>query len=57
MREHLRTLYAAVEHGFEGATLPAFVRADLEGYVLVYGKSSLEFWHEFAEIHSLKERG
>jgi type I restriction enzyme M protein len=33
VREHLRTLYAAVEHGFEGATLPAFVRADLEGYV------------------------
>jgi len=33
VREHLRTLYAAVEHGFEGANLPAFVRADLEGYV------------------------
>ena len=33
VREHLRTLYAAVEHGFEGASLPAFVRADLEGYV------------------------
>jgi hypothetical protein len=33
VREHLRTLYAAVEHGFEGATLPAFVRADLEGYI------------------------
>jgi hypothetical protein len=33
VREHLRTLYAAVEHGFEGASLPAFVRADLEGYI------------------------
>jgi hypothetical protein len=33
VRENLRTLYAAVEHGFEGASLPAFVRADLEGYV------------------------
>jgi hypothetical protein len=33
VREHLRTLYAAVEHGFEGASLPDFVRADLEGYV------------------------
>jgi hypothetical protein len=33
VREHLRTLYAAVEHGFEGASLPEFVRADLEGYV------------------------
>jgi hypothetical protein len=34
VREHLRTLYAAVELGFEGAaTLSAFVRADLEGYV------------------------
>jgi len=31
--EHLRTLYAAVEHGFDGASLPEFVRADLEGYV------------------------
>ena len=27
VREHLRTLYAAVEHGFEGASLPEFVRA------------------------------
>ena len=33
VREHLRTFYAAVEHGFEGARLPDFVRADLEGYV------------------------
>jgi len=33
VREHLHTLYAAVEHGFEGASLPAFVRADLEGYI------------------------
>jgi len=33
VREHLRTFYAAVEHGFEGASLPDFVRADLEGYV------------------------
>ena len=33
MREHLRTLYAAVEHGFDGASLPDFVREDLEGYV------------------------
>jgi hypothetical protein len=33
VREHLRTLYAAVEHGFEGANLPDFVRADLEGYI------------------------
>jgi hypothetical protein len=33
VREHLRTLYAAVEHGFEGASLPEFVRADLEGYI------------------------
>ena len=33
MGEHLRTLYAAVEHGFEGASLPDFVRADLEGYI------------------------
>ncbi len=33
MREHLRTLYAAVEHGFEGASLPDFVRADLKGYI------------------------
>jgi hypothetical protein len=31
--EHLRTLYAAVEHGFEGASLPEFVRAHIEGYV------------------------
>ena len=33
VREHLRTLYAAMEHGFKGASLPAFVRADLEGYI------------------------
>jgi hypothetical protein len=30
VHEHLRTLYAAVEHGFEGASWPEFVRADLE---------------------------
>jgi hypothetical protein len=33
VREHLRTFYAAVEHGFEGASLPDFMREDLEGYV------------------------
>jgi hypothetical protein len=33
VREHLRTLYAAVEDGFEGASLPDFVRADLDGYI------------------------
>ena len=33
VREHLRTLYAAVEYGFEGASLPEFVHADLDGYI------------------------
>jgi hypothetical protein len=33
VREPLRSFYARVEHGFEGASLPAFVRADLEGHV------------------------
>jgi len=33
VREHLRTFYAAVEHGFDGASLPDFVREDIEGYV------------------------
>jgi len=33
VRENLRTLYAAAEEGFAGAPLPAFVRAELEGYL------------------------
>jgi hypothetical protein len=33
VREHLRTFYAALEHGFDGASLPDFVREDLQGYV------------------------
>ena len=34
VRDNLQTLYAAVEHGFDGASpLPRFVRKELEGYV------------------------
>src|SRR5258708_5381928 len=32
VRENLKTLYAATEDGEAGATLPAFVRKELEGY-------------------------
>ena len=32
VRENLRTLYAAIEHGF-AAPLPAFVRDELEAFV------------------------
>lgn len=28
---YVATFYAAVEHGFDGASLPDFVREDLEG--------------------------
>lgn len=47
VRENLQTLYAAVEHGFDGAApLPPFVRKQLEGYVscglLVRGFALLE---------------
>ena len=33
MRQHLRTFYAAVEHGFDGASLPDFRARRPRGYV------------------------
>jgi hypothetical protein len=33
VQDNLQTLYAAVNAGFDGAALPAFVRDDLEGYL------------------------
>jgi hypothetical protein len=33
VRENLLTLYEAVEEGFAGASLPAFVRKELDGFV------------------------
>jgi hypothetical protein len=33
VRENLMTLYAATDDGGTGATLPAFVRKELEGYL------------------------
>jgi hypothetical protein len=33
VRDHLKTLYAAVEDGFEGAALPPFVRREFEDYL------------------------
>ena len=31
VREHLCTFHAAMQHGFSGASLPGFVREDLQG--------------------------
>ena len=33
VRDNLRTLYAAIEEGYTSAPFPAFVRAELEGYL------------------------
>ena len=33
VREKVRTLYAAAQDGFAGATLPPFVRQEFEGYL------------------------
>jgi hypothetical protein len=35
VRDNINTLYGAVEAGFSGVALPAFVRDELEGYCRV----------------------